>query len=43
MDGGREGGRLKKEGTPAGVDSGDFVRPPLFQKEKARDLVCVSV
>lgn len=45
MDGGRMGGGLKKEGIPAGVDSGDFVRPPPSQREEARDLlyVCVCV
>lgn len=35
MDGGRGGGKLKKEGIPAGVDSGDFV-----QKGKSK---CVYV
>lgn len=35
MEAGGEGDK-KKKGIPAGVDSGDFVRPPPFQRAKKR-------
>ncbi len=43
MAGGRRGGRLKKVGMPAEVDSGDFCKAPSISERKSEGIYCVCV